>query len=104
MMLRTRTGRASSGKFFLFQAAIFFHRDGDVNTSPSFSPDGQRLAFYRLTYVRDGDGSIVDRVESIYVADLNTQSVANLNCPKGTSPAWRRTSAQPDPTPSRRRM
>lgn len=74
--------------------------EGDVNGSPSFSPDGRRVAFYRLTYLRDGDGSVVGRVEGIRVADLETGAVTDLNCRGGLSPSWLRAAAQPGPTPS----
>ena len=72
--------------------------DGDSNLSPAYSPDGALIAFRREIIIRDENGSIVDRMDSIYVMNADGTNVTNLNAP-GSSPNWVRTQVQPPPPP-----
>ena len=71
---------------------------GDSNQSPAFSPDGTRIAFRRETIIRDENGSIVDRTDSIYLMNVDGSGVLNLNSP-GSNPVFQNVQDAPPPPP-----
>jgi Tol biopolymer transport system component len=71
---------------------------GDSNLSPAYSPDGALIAFRRENIIRDENGSVIDREESIYVMNADGTNVKSLNAP-GSNPNWQRVQVQPPPPP-----
>ncbi|HYG10504.1 MAG TPA: hypothetical protein VD835_11190 [Pyrinomonadaceae bacterium] len=71
---------------------------GDSNVTPAYSPDGTLIAFRRVIIIRDENGSVVDREESIYVMQADGTNVTKLNAP-GENPDWQRVQVQPPPPP-----
>lgn len=70
----------------------------DSNLSPAYSPDGSQIAFRRETILRDENGSIVGREESIYLMNADGTNVRNLNAP-GANPVFYTVQQAPPPPP-----
>lgn len=73
--------------------------DGDQNSSPAWSPDGTQLAFFRQSVFRDDNGDPVSIQSSIYVLQISTGFVTNLNASNGETPAYQPMQNQPQPQP-----
>lgn len=73
--------------------------DGKENSSPTWSPDGSQLAFFRQYVFTDENGDPVSWQNGLYVLQVSTGVVTNLNATDGNTPAYRPAVVQPQPTP-----